>query len=758
MKYFGCILLLWICIFGNLHGTTADTTKILLLNSYHQGYEWTDMITQSIQSEFDAKDYIVELMIEYMDTKRYNSTQYFELLMQMYRHKYAKIHIDLIIISDNYALEFLKLYRHELFPELPVVFCGVDNVDSVIPDSFSNITGVDEDYHLDHIIETALRLHPETESIAVVSDRSEEGKKHIQLFRNSIAQFKKTYQIIEIVDWTVDELKVQLQALTKRTIVFRFNFRHPRDSTYLNEEEGAKLWLTYCNIPTYTSLGHKVRDGVIGGTLNTANIQALTVVKLAERILTGESANDIPIVGDSVEQQIFDYVQMRRFHLDEKDLPENSIIINRPFSFYREYKYLVWTVFVIFSALALLIIFLLINIVSRRVVQKALKESERKYRILVETVPNGIIEIDLTGNIIFTNTAFQNMVSYSENELKLKLISDLEDNGQSIEEQDFIIRLLEATTDVKQKISKYRAKNGKFVDVQLDWRLKQDEYGNAVGIISIVSDISQRLKAERDAKIRQQQLIQADKMAALGTLVSGVAHEINNPNNFIMLNIPTLQRTWKSILPILEEHYKYFGDFKISGIEFTIMRSEFFEICANILEGSSRISSIVKDLKEYSRKEETEVLVPVNINDMIKSCVNLLGNNIKKYTDYFSIELAEPLPNVNGNFQHFEQVVINLIQNSCQALGDKTKKIKVQTLRSKNGQRIEIRILDEGIGISKEILSRICDPFFTTKRNSGGTGLGLSVSNSIIQKYKGNLRFISHPGEGTTAIISFPIA
>ena len=103
------------------------------------------------------------------------------------------------------------------------------------------------------------------------------------------------------------------------------------------------------------------------------------------------------------------------------------------------------------------------------------------------------------------------------------------------------------------------------------------------------------------------------------------------PHNFIMLNVPTLARTWKSITPILDEYYKKNGDFKISAFSYSEMRKEFPEICSNILEGSHRIKTIVKNLKEYSRKSEYEKLEMVDINEMVGSCINLLGNNIKKF-------------------------------------------------------------------------------------------------------------------------------
>jgi signal transduction histidine kinase len=260
---------------------------------------------------------------------------------------------------------------------------------------------------------------------------------------------------------------------------------------------------------------------------------------------------------------------------------------------------------------------------------------------------------------------------------------------------------------------------------------------------------------EEKARIQRQQLQQADKMISLGLLVSGVAHEINNPNNFIILNIPILKKVWISVLPVLDEYYETHKEFQIARFPYEQMRDEYFEICSNILDGATRIKTIVKDLKEYSGKEvegETEL---IDINKVILSCINLLGNNIKKYTNHLSLELAENLPLIAGKYQHFEQILINLIQNACQALKNRDDSVVIKSIHNNNV--VEIYVIDSGIGIAKENLNRIFDPFYTTKRDEGGTGLGLSVSNNLVKKYNGNLTFVSNTAKGTSAIVSFPV-
>ncbi len=739
-----------------LQAQKADTLKVLMLNSYHQGYIWTDGIVESIRSEFAGDPREIQLLIEYMDTKHYHSKEYTEMLRNLYLFKYKRVHLDLIIVTDNYALDFVKKYRKQLFNHAPVIFCGIDGFDRSLIKGFPDITGVVEDYDLQATLEMALRLFPSTRNIAVLSDDSVMGRQDMDRF-NRIAPFFKDYKIIPLVGWTIETLKQKLAGLPEHTIVLRLSYQHAWDGTMLTEEERGRIWSENCHCPTFTSMGHKVEHGALGGIINSPELHGKAVAEIAKRIFNGEKARDIPIIMKSPSVPMFDYYQLKRFNVRTLQLPPMSVIINKPFSFYQQYKLLVWSVVSIFSVLFALLLLLSVNIVNRRQAQKALKASEEKYRVLIETIPHGILEIDLSGQILFVNKALQKMLKYNKEDLLGMLIYDF----LPPEQHERIKRGMESVIKSRQGPSsssgRYETRDGAKIDVQLDWNYKKNVDGKVNGIIFVVSNITEKVEAEREARIRQEQLIQADKMVALGTLVSGVAHEINNPNNFILLNVPMLQRTWRDVVPILDEYYANNGDFKVSGIPYSQMRREFQEICSDILEGSKRINVIVQDLKKYSRNNEAERCEPVDVNQVIGSCVRLLGNNIAKYTDNLVLDLDENIPEVKGNFQHLEQVLINLIQNACQAIDDKKKEVRIASYYDADDNTVIISVEDHGEGIPAENLSRIFDPFFTTKRDKGGTGLGLSVSNNIIQKYGGRFKFTSEPDEGTKVEVIVPV-
>jgi len=285
----------------------------------------------------------------------------------------------------------------------------------------------------------------------------------------------------------------------------------------------------------------------------------------------------------------------------------------------------------------------------------------------------------------------------------------------------------------------------------------RDSEGQPTGFRGVVRDINERKQAEEQAKLHQQQLMHASKMVALGTLVSGVAHDINNPNNFIMLNTPLLKEAWENAMPILEEYYEENGDFSIGGMNFTEMRERIPNLFAGILDGSQRIKQIIDDLRNFVRKGASDMTEPVDINAVLKSSISLLSNLIGKSTNQFLVEYGKDLPKLTGSSHRLEQVIINLIQNACQACSDPNKGILVATSYDEERRNIIIKVKDEGMGIPPESLPRITDTFFTTKYDFGGIGLGLSISSKIVEEHKGKMSFSSELGKGTKAEVTLPI-
>lgn len=297
-----------------------------------------------------------------------------------------------------------------------------------------------------------------------------------------------------------------------------------------------------------------------------------------------------------------------------------------------------------------------------------------------------------------------------------------------------------------------------------DWRLLGLAAGASsaillcgLGLVVVWNRTLQRRVERQTEEVRkqQQQLIQADKMSSLGTLVSGVAHEINNPSGLILLNLPMLSDAWDDALPLLDRLYQQ-DRFEIAGLDYQRIRGEIPYVLTEMNEGAQRIRRIVNDLRDFARQEAKDTAVPIDLNEVVATAARLLDVTIRGYTRHFSLVLDPYLPSMLGNAQRIEQVVVNLIINACQALPDDSASVKVETRINHASRRIVLSVEDQGCGIASEALSNLTDPFYTTKRESGGTGLGLSVSAGIVTAYEGEMNFYSRPGEGTRVEVTFP--
>lgn len=279
-----------------------------------------------------------------------------------------------------------------------------------------------------------------------------------------------------------------------------------------------------------------------------------------------------------------------------------------------------------------------------------------------------------------------------------------------------------------------------------------EELGRNTGDVIIrISDITESVKL-------QAELLQADKLISLGTLVAGMAHEINNPNNFIMINAPIVSKAWEDILPILKKYHKTIGDFKMAGLPFSEMEKEIPGLISGIENGARRIRQIVQELREYSAKGEILHLKPQDINQALEKAVSLLHHRIKECTVAFRVEYGKNLPPVKCDLQKLEQVFVNLINNALESLPDVSKSVHLKTYFRQKQQLAIFEICDEGIGIPEKEIKRIMDPFYTTKRDYMGIGLGLAISLNLVKQHGGTIEVESKESKGSTFRVTLPSA
>lgn len=382
---------------------------------------------------------------------------------------------------------------------------------------------------------------------------------------------------------------------------------------------------------------------------------------------------------------------------------------------------------------------------------------ENNYHKLFDLVPDLVCKLDGQGKIIETNSAVS-LFGYSKEEFIGK---------------ELIEFIKEADRDLYEK-SLDRQTSVLFNARHMDAHSYKEKFIPTIIVrddpsLVIIKDISELKEKENALAKSKDALFQTEKMASIGQLAAGVAHEINNPLGFVSSNMATLQTYIDPIRKILESidalnvaieaadgdliavKGKEIAQLVIkSDLEFVL--EDINDLAEESLQGLERIKKIVMDLKLYARKESDE-MAEADVNSVIDSAINIVWNQIK-YNCELKKEYAE-LPMVQANVQQLSQVFVNLLVNAGHAIGDSG----TLTVKSfVDGDCVQIEVSDTGKGIPEDIIEKIFDPLFTTKDPGKGTGLGLSISYEIIQRHKGTLTVESKPGEGTTFTIKLPVS
>jgi len=271
-----------------------------------------------------------------------------------------------------------------------------------------------------------------------------------------------------------------------------------------------------------------------------------------------------------------------------------------------------------------------------------------------------------------------------------------------------------------------------------------EEQNLAQSAIVRISDIT-------EGKLMERRLMQSEKLASLGLLVSGIAHEINNPNNFIAFNIPILRDYLSEMTPIIGAHAGDHPDFELSGMQYEEFRDDLFKLVGNIEHGSKRINATVSTLKEFSRRKDGLEKQQVNLKTVIEKGVAICQSQIKKVVQAFDVNIPQNLPDIYSDPDVIEQVIINLLINAAQAADKEASWIKLNVSEGENRkEQLIIEISDNGTGMDEATKEKIFDPFFTTKDPGEGTGLGLYICHSRMEAMGGRIEVDSEKGMGST--------
>jgi PAS domain S-box-containing protein len=381
------------------------------------------------------------------------------------------------------------------------------------------------------------------------------------------------------------------------------------------------------------------------------------------------------------------------------------------------------------------------DISERKQAEENIKRIVNQYTAMINTVPAIMYIKDKDHSYVEVNKAFCDFVGKSHDEIIGRTVYELfpPDKAEEYYQADLIVM------NENKAVS-----NSEEIITDADGRLKwiaitkaplHDNRGHVAGVVGLTQDVTEQ-------HLNREQLMQSDKLAAIGTLAAGVAHEINNPMGYISSNLNTMGKYVKKTQDYINGTDDQRKNDKESINEII---TDFKDAIEESLEGADRVKKIVADLKSFSRVDRAEKGY-ANINTGLKSTLNIVWNELK-YKCTVEKDLGE-LPELYCIANQINQVFMNLLMNAGQAIKE-SGTISLKT-RADQGN-IHVSIKDNGSGIPKKNLERIFEPFFTTKEVGSGTGLGLSLAYDIIQKHGGDIDVKSEVGIGTEFIITLPL-
>jgi ABC-type uncharacterized transport system substrate-binding protein len=374
MKTTGRMIFLLLFLFQLTHFLISEESgQILVMHSYHQGLEWTDNISRGIIDTFREEEKNYEIFFEYLDTKRNPSSEYFERLVEFEKQKteLGGLNFDLIICSDNNALTFLSRYGKELFGEVPIVFCGVNNYTPAMRGGNPNITGLTEAIDFRSNLTIMRQLHPQRSHILFIVDRTRTGDAVAQELLSVIEQEERDYSYELLRDFSLNNINRRLEELGPKDIIYLLVMNLDSNGTFISYHDAIEKVRRSAEVPIYGSWDFFFGKGLTGGMIISAYNQGVRASEIGLDILNGTSPEEIPVEKNSGNQLMFDHRELTRFGIDVKDLPPDSLVSFRPESFLQRNRY---TLIILLSLSVFFVLSLIINGLYQRLKTKRLEE------------------------------------------------------------------------------------------------------------------------------------------------------------------------------------------------------------------------------------------------------------------------------------------------------------------------------------------------------------------------------------------------
>ncbi len=674
----------------------------------------------------------LNLYVEYLDAERFPEKHNLHAQCDFIKKKYIREKMDLFIPVGPRILSLISQYLSPDFDEIPTVFIEFRGgyPDRPLIDRKPNMTGLITEPHLKKMFAMALSLHPGTREIFIITGSAPVDRFLGSLVRVAYREYEDRVKVTHLSGFTMQELLQKISDLPKDSIGIYLSFTQDAKGVNYYGVESLKLLSKASPVPLYSNFEHLLGQGIVGGYVLGVTANASRIGQFALRILRGEDPAAIPVEKGSMFY-MFDWKQMKRWGIKEKNLPEGSVIVNKELTFFEAFKwYIIGTiVFVIIETL--LVVFLLALYRKQKRVEKQLHEAAEEWRVTFDSIQDMIFILDLDFKIIRVNApalAFLDLPV--EKVLGGRCYALMHETNEPPE-----TCLVPAMTRTKrhEHTEFYDQKRKVWFHISVAPIL--DEKGEIQSIIHQVRDITEQKRTEAETQRARAELLRVERSFRINELTASLAHEFNQPLAAILSNAQAALRFLEADKPDL---------------------NELREILRDIIQDDKRAGNVIRSLRSMMKREEGEQK-PVILNDVLTDVIAIFRSEAVFRNVHMETDFAELLPPVLADRIQLQQVILNLIMNAAEAMSQNSPEERKFILRTQAADTcVRVTVRDFGGGIDPGNLERLFQPFFTTKGT--GLGMGLALSKSIIEAHRGRIWAENNSDVGATFFFELPFS
>jgi PAS domain S-box-containing protein len=728
---------LTVLLFFNSHalGSQENRLKTVLI-VYSLGHMYPVMATwdRNIWSVFRTQqDINIKVNTENLDLSLYHDSEYIRRTVDSFRYRYLESKPDLIVAVFEPAFDFVLKYRLALFPDVPIVFGGIERLSFENPDLYPNITGVFQDgTAYGKTLDLALNLHPDTRHIVVIGGAGFIEQSWLEPARKTFQRYVDRFQFTYMIGLSIDEIQNRLKKFPTNTVVLSFPITEDSSGESMIYRDALTQISKTSSVPVYSFYPGAFGKGIVGGYIKNFSVQAKTTAEMGIRVLKGIPIQEIPAIQINDLDYMFDWRQLKRWSIPENRLPPGSIVKFKELTTWDRYRGQIIGALIVILFQTLIIFYLLYQRRIRLRAQEQVLQAELKYRTVADHTFDWEYWQNSDGSLQYVSPSCERICGYTAQDF-MKNPSLLQDIIVNEDEKAWAEHRCDHQKEGRSEAILFRIQrpDGEIRWIEHACQPVFDSHGNNKGVRASNRDVTKREFYKSESRQLQSELAHMDRIVTISALTSALAHEINQP-------LAAMRSYAQAALRFLDKNQPEYDSVR--------------KALQGIVADNKRAAAVVNRLRDLVKKGTVHREV-FDINSIINDVIGLMNSEIVLRNASLTLGLHPAVPVVRGDSIQIQQVLINLLTNALDAMDNQPRQNHTITIstRPQNSISAIITISDSGGGIPADKIEAIFAPFHTTKPK--GVGLGLAICKSIIEAHGGRIWAANNPEGG--AIFSF---